>query len=87
MDTNIGRNRLSERIEESLLNAIRVGEFPAGSSLPSERSLMEMFDVGRPSVKEALLMLERKGFVRLTTICLGIFQIRCVFLFDPRLWN
>ena len=26
---------------------------------------MEMFDVGRPSVKEALLMLERKGFVRL----------------------
>lgn len=47
------------------MNAIRSGEFPAGSKLPSERSLMDMFDVGRPSVKEALLMLERKGFVRL----------------------
>ncbi|MEM1285006.1 MAG: FCD domain-containing protein [Pseudomonadota bacterium] len=65
MDTSLGRVRLSEQIEEAILNAIRTGEFAAGSKLPSERTLMEMFDVGRPSVKEALLMLERKGFVRL----------------------
>ncbi|MFV0332461.1 MAG: GntR family transcriptional regulator [Tropicimonas sp.] len=65
MDTNLGRSRLSEQIQESILDAIRAGEFPAGQKLPSERSLMEMFEVGRPSVKEALLMLERKGFVRL----------------------
>lgn len=65
METSLGRIRLSEQIEESILSAIRSGEFPAGSKLPSERTLMEMFDVGRPSVKEALLMLERKGFVRL----------------------
>lgn len=65
MDTNIGRNRLSERIETALMDAIREGEFPPGSKLPSERSLMTMFDVGRPSVKEALLMLERKGFLKL----------------------
>lgn len=65
MDTSLGRTRLSERIEESIMSAIRNGEFPPGSKLPSERTLMEMFDVGRPSVKEALLMLERKGFVRL----------------------
>lgn len=65
MDTSLGRIRLSEQIEESILSAIRSGEFPPGSKLPSERTLMEMFDVGRPSVKEALLMLERKGFVRL----------------------
>ena len=65
METSLGRIRLSEQIEESILSAIRSGEFPPGSKLPSERTLMEMFDVGRPSVKEALLMLERKGFVRL----------------------
>lgn len=65
MDTMLGRIRLSEQIEEAILNAIRSGEYPPGSKLPSERTLMEMFDVGRPSVKEALLMLERKGFIRL----------------------
>ncbi|MEM6384407.1 MAG: FCD domain-containing protein [Pseudomonadota bacterium] len=65
MDTTLGRIRLSEQIEEAILKAIRTGEYAAGSKLPSERTLMEMFNVGRPSVKEALLMLERKGFVRL----------------------
>ena len=65
MDTTLGRIRLSEQIEEAILGAIRSGEFPPGSKLPSERTLMEMFDVGRPSIKEALLMLERKGFVKL----------------------
>ena len=63
MDTTLGRIRLSEQIEEAILAAIRSGEYPAGSKLPSARTLMEMFDVGRPSIKEALLMLERKGFV------------------------
>ncbi len=66
MDTTLGRIRLSEQIEEAILKAINSGEYPAGTKLPSERALMEMFDVGRPSVKEALLMLERKGFLRLS---------------------
>ncbi len=65
METSLGRTRLSEQIEENIRGAIRAGEFPPGTKLPSERQLMQMFDVGRPSVKEALLMLERKGFVRL----------------------
>lgn len=65
MDTTLGRIRLSEQIEEAILAAIRSGEYPPGSKLPSERTLMDMFDVGRPSIKEALLMLERKGFVKL----------------------
>ena len=65
MDTTLERLRLSEQIEEAILNAIRTGEYAPGTKLPSERTLMELFKVGRPSVKEALLMLERKGFVRL----------------------
>jgi len=65
METTLERMRLSEQIEDAILNAIRKGEYAPGTKLPSERTLMEMFNVGRPSVKEALLMLERKGFVQL----------------------
>ncbi|MFN3226039.1 MAG: GntR family transcriptional regulator [Hyphomicrobiales bacterium] len=65
METTLERMRLSEQIEDAILNAIRKGEYAPGTKLPSERMLMEMFNVGRPSVKEALLMLERKGFVQL----------------------
>lgn len=65
IDTRLDRVRLHEQIEASLRGAIRSGEYPVGSKLPSERALMSMFNVGRPAVKEALLMLERKGFVKL----------------------
>lgn len=65
METNIAHSRLRDQVEEAILNAINNGEFPIGTKLPSERVLMEMFGVGRPSIKEALLMLEQKGFLRL----------------------
>lgn len=65
METKVGRIRLSEQVEDAILKAIASGEFPVGTKLPSERVLMDMFEVGRPSVKEALVMLEQKGFVRL----------------------
>lgn len=41
------------------------GTFQPGDTLPSERQLMEMFGVGRPAVREALLSLERAGILRL----------------------
>jgi GntR family transcriptional repressor for pyruvate dehydrogenase complex len=41
------------------------GTYQPGDTLPSERQLMESFGVGRPSVREALLSLERAGIVRL----------------------
>jgi len=65
MGVALGRIRLSEQIEDAILSAIQSGQYPAGSKLPSERVLMEMFDVKRTSIKEALLMLEQKGFVKL----------------------
>jgi DNA-binding FadR family transcriptional regulator len=37
------------------------GELPVGDALPSERELMERFQVGRPAVREALLWLSKKG--------------------------
>ncbi len=39
-------------------------EFGEGEQLPSERELMAFFNVGRPSVREALAALKRKGLVQ-----------------------
>ncbi|ENS5230455.1 transcriptional regulator NanR, partial [Shigella flexneri] len=40
-------------------------EFGEGEQLPSERELMAFFNVGRPSVREALAALKRKGLVQI----------------------
>lgn len=57
--------RLSELVEARLGAMIRSGEVAEGEALPSERQLMELFEVGRPSVREALFALQRKGLVKL----------------------
>ena len=59
----IARRKLSHEVLDRLLVRIRSGEFPAGSRLPSERELMQVFGVGRPAVREALQALERMGLV------------------------
>jgi len=61
--TRISRRKLSTEVLDRLLARINAGEFPPGSRLPSERELMELFGVGRPSVREALQALERMGFI------------------------
>lgn len=57
--------RLSDQIEAELLSMIRSGDYEPGDRLPSERDLMDMFDVGRSSVREALFALQRKGFLKI----------------------
>lgn len=59
----IARRKLSREVLERLLARISSGEFAAGSRLPSERELMQVFGVGRPAVREALQALERMGLV------------------------
>ncbi len=71
--TTIGRNlrsrrwrvKLSEMVEEELEQMIRRREFGEGEQLPSERELMAFFNVRRPSVREALAALKRKGLVQI----------------------
>mgnify|MGYP005980543337 CR=1 FL=1 len=60
------RKKLSDMVEEELEQMIRRREFSEGEPLPSERELMTMFDVGRPSVREALAALRRKGLVQIS---------------------
>ena len=55
----LARKKLSEMVEEELENMIRRREFAEGEQLPSERELMTFFNVGRPSVREALAALKR----------------------------
>src|ERR1700710_2010592 len=57
------RRRLYQEVGERIEQMIRSGELSEGDSLPSERELMERFDVGRPAIREALLSLQQKGLL------------------------
>lgn len=62
----LARKKLSEMVEEELEQMIRRREVAEGEQLPSERELMALFNVGRPSVREALAALKRKGLVQIS---------------------
>ncbi|MGV3490018.1 MAG: transcriptional regulator NanR [Devosia sp.] len=62
----IVRRKLSHDVLERLIERINAGDFARGSLLPSERQLMEMFQVGRPAIREALQDLQRMGLVVIT---------------------
>ena len=57
------RTTLTEDICQQLVSSIGSGDLLPGSKLPSERELMEMFSVGRSSVREALRALTLLGLV------------------------
>jgi GntR family transcriptional regulator, sialic acid-inducible nan operon repressor len=63
----IRRHRLWEDVAHRLEEMIQEGTFPPGTLLPPERELMRLFDVGRPSIREALFALHRMGLVRVST--------------------
>ena len=62
-----GRRKRSHEIAELIESAIVSGEFEVGSKLPSEKELAERFGVGRPSVREALFLLQQQGFVEISS--------------------
>lgn len=60
------RRKLSDQVLDRLRRMIRSGELRAGDALPSERSLMERFGVGRPAVREALQALQQEGLITIS---------------------
>jgi len=50
-------------IAEHLELLILSGELKEGDRIPTERALMERFDIGRPSVREAIFSLQKKGLL------------------------
>ncbi len=59
------KTKLSDSVAEELEKLIINNTLKEGDTLPSERELMAAFDVGRPSVREALMKLSQKGLVEI----------------------
>ena len=59
----LGRRRRADEIAEHIERAISTGEFKEGAAMPSEKELSERFGVGRPSVRQALFMLQPEVFI------------------------
>lgn len=62
----IVRLKLSEQVLERLREMIRSGDLGPGDFMPSERTLMERFGVGRPAVREALQALHTQGLITIS---------------------
>ena len=59
--------RLYRAVANELLSLIDTGEFPVGSRLPAERVLADRFSVSRPTIREAVIALEAKGYLQVRT--------------------
>lgn len=55
--------KISEEIVEQIKGLIAKGELKPGDRIPSERELASMLGVSRPSVREAIMVLEATGFL------------------------
>jgi GntR family transcriptional repressor for pyruvate dehydrogenase complex len=58
------RQRLSDSITEHVERLIVEGQLKPGDALPSERDLAKHLGVSRPSLREALLIMESRGLVQ-----------------------
>jgi GntR family transcriptional repressor for pyruvate dehydrogenase complex len=60
----ISQEPASNRVVSQVLGMVRAGSLKAGDRLPSERELAEMFQVSRPTVREALRALVALGVLK-----------------------
>jgi GntR family transcriptional regulator, negative regulator for fad regulon and positive regulator of fabA len=57
------KERSSEKITKQLIRSILEQEWATNDSLPPERELATHYQVGRPTIREALQRLERDGWI------------------------
>jgi GntR family transcriptional repressor for pyruvate dehydrogenase complex len=60
----ISRQKTYEIVAERLLALISSRHLGPGDAIPAERELVQLYGVGRSSIREALRMLESKGVIR-----------------------
>ncbi len=63
--SKVRRRRLYVDVAESLLKGIQGGTWPPGSRLPTDRQLSDQLHVSRPTVREALMVLEFGGLIEI----------------------
>jgi len=61
--TPIARRKTYELVADRLLGLIAARSLQPGDAIPAERELVESYQVGRSSVREALRMLESRGLI------------------------
>jgi GntR family transcriptional regulator, transcriptional repressor for pyruvate dehydrogenase complex len=61
--SRIKLERVSEKVANQLKKVISDGLFKVGDRVPSERELAEQMGVSRPSVREAIQLLELQGMI------------------------
>ncbi|SMD15794.1 transcriptional regulator, GntR family [Rhizobium sp. RU36D] len=63
MFSAVESRRLYRQVADQMRGLIERGELVAGSRLPAERELAQMLGVSRPTIREALIVLEVEGFI------------------------
>jgi len=59
----IKRKSLADEVADRLRHSIEKGIYPLNSKLPAEPELMQQFEVGRSTIREAVKFLTQQGFV------------------------
>jgi GntR family transcriptional regulator, transcriptional repressor for pyruvate dehydrogenase complex len=59
----IRQKKISEEIVEQIKDLVSQGQLKPGARIPSERDLAKMLGVSRPSVREAIMVLEAMGLI------------------------
>jgi len=57
--------RLYRQVADQIRSLIEAGELKAGQRMPGERDLAERLGVSRPTVREALIVLEVEGYIHI----------------------
>jgi GntR family transcriptional repressor for pyruvate dehydrogenase complex len=59
----IAGSKLYQRVAAAIADAIAQGRWSPGSRLPGERDLAEEYKVSRPTIREAMIALEMRGWI------------------------
>ena len=62
---NLRPQKLSHMVADRLRNQIVSGQLAVGSSLPPESELLNIFEVSRPTLREALRILETEALINI----------------------